>query len=82
MAEPLCSLHHTDEPQKGQNSCLPLRLHSVFGSFSVVLMSCTVNFCIVRSALQNSVCLFFVYMYILEKAATQERWVSVYNTPF
>ena len=27
--EPLCSLRHTDEPQKGQNSCLRLRPRSV-----------------------------------------------------
>ena len=82
MAEPLCSLRRTDEPQKRASSCLLLRPHSVFGSFGVVLMSCKVSFRVVRSALQNSVCLLFIYMYILEKAATQERRVSVYDTPF
>ena len=39
-AEPLCSLHRTDDPPKGRNSCLRLRPRSVFGSFGVVLMSC------------------------------------------
>ena len=29
-----------------------------------------------------SVSTLYIYMYILEKAATQERWVSVYDTPF
>ena len=38
-----------------------LRPRSVFGSFGVVLMSCKVNFHVVRSALQNSVCLRSVY---------------------
>ena len=47
----------TDEPRKGRNSCLRLRPRSAFGSFGVVLMSCKVNFHIVRSALQISVCL-------------------------
>ena len=50
-----------DKPQKGRNSCLRLRPRSVFGSFCVVLMSCKVNFYVVRSALQNSVCLLNVY---------------------
>ena len=53
----LFSLRRTDEPQKGRNSCLRLRPRSGFGSFGVVLMSCKVNFHLVRSALQNSVCL-------------------------
>ena len=61
-AEPLRSLCRTDEPQKGRNSCLRLRPRSVFGSFSVVLMSCKVNFHVVRSALQNSVCLSIILM--------------------
>ena len=47
----------TDEPRKGRNSYLRLRPRSAFGSFGVVLMSCKVNFHIVRSALQISVCL-------------------------
>ena len=42
-----------EEPQKGRNSCLRLTPGSVFGSFSVVLMSSKVNFHVVRSALQN-----------------------------
>ena len=64
MAEPLCSLRRTDEPQKRASSCLLLRPHSVFGSFGVVLMSCKVSFRVVRSALQNSVCLLFIYICI------------------
>ena len=55
-AEPLCSLRRLTSPQKRRNSCLLLRSRSVFGSFVVVLMSCKVNFHVVRSALQNSVC--------------------------
>ena len=42
-----------EEPQKGRNSCLRLTPGSVFGSFSVMLMSSKVNFHVVRSALQN-----------------------------
>ena len=34
---------------------------SVLGSFGVILMSCKVDFNVVRSALQNSVCLLSVY---------------------
>ena len=37
-------LRHTDEPQRGRNSCLWLQSRSVLGSFGVVLMSCRVNF--------------------------------------
>ena len=37
-------LRHTDEPQKGRNSCLWLQSRSVLSSFGVVLMSCRVNF--------------------------------------
>ena len=47
-------LRHTDEPQRGRNSCLWLQSRSVLSSFSVVLMSCRVNFHVVRSALQYS----------------------------
>ena len=49
-------LRHTDEPQKGRNSCLCLQSRSVLSSFGVVLMSCRVNFHVVRSALQYSAC--------------------------
>ena len=49
-------LRHTDEPQRGRNSCLWLQSRSVLSSFGVVLMSCTVNFHVVRSALQYFVC--------------------------
>ena len=52
----LWSLHHADEPQKGPNSCLQLQSRSVFGSFGVALMSCRVNFHVVRSALQYCAC--------------------------
>ena len=61
-AEPLRSLRRTDEPPKGRNSCLRLRPHSVFSFFGVMLMSCKVNFHVVRSALQNSVCLSIILM--------------------
>ena len=49
-------LRHTDEPQKGRNSCLWLQSRSVFSSVGVVLMSCKINFHVVRSALQYSAC--------------------------
>ena len=49
-------LRHTDEPQKGRNSCLWLQSRYVLSSFSVLLMSCRVNFHVVRSALQYSAC--------------------------
>ena len=49
-------LPHTDEPQKGRNSCLWLHTRYVLSSFGVLLMSCTVNFHVVRSALQYSAC--------------------------
>ena len=45
-------LRHTDEPQRGRNSCLWLQSRSVLSSFGVVLMSCRLNFHVVRSALQ------------------------------
>ena len=49
-------LRHTDEPQRRRNSCLWLQSRSVLSSFGVVLMSCRVNFHVVRSALQYSAC--------------------------
>ena len=49
-------LRHTDEPQKGQNSCLSLQSRSVLTSFGVVLMSCRIDFHVVRSTLQYSAC--------------------------
>ena len=49
-------LSHTDEPQRGRNSCLWLQSLSVLSFFGVVLMSCRVNFHVVRSALQYSAC--------------------------
>ena len=49
-------LRHTDEPQRERNSCLWLQSRSVLSSFGVVLMSCRVNFHVVRSALQYSAC--------------------------
>ena len=47
-------LRHTDEPQRGRNSCLWLQSRSVLSSFGVVLMSCRVNFHVILSALQYS----------------------------
>ena len=49
-------LRHTDEPQRGRNSCLWLQSRSVLSSFGVVLMSCRANSHVVRSALQYSAC--------------------------
>ena len=49
-------LRHANEPQKGRNSCLWLQSRSVLRSFGVVSMSCKVNFHVVLSALQYSVC--------------------------
>ena len=49
-------LRHTDEPQKGRNSCLWLHTRYVLSSSGVFLMSCRVNFHVVRSALQYSAC--------------------------
>ena len=49
-------LRQTDEPQRGRNSCLWLQSRSVLSSFGAVLMSCRVNFHVVRSALQYSAC--------------------------
>ena len=49
-------LRHTDEPQRGRNSCLWLQSRSVLSSFGVVLMSFRVTFHVVRSALQYSAC--------------------------
>ena len=47
--------------QKRAKQLLQLRPRPIFGSFGVVLMSCKVNFHVVRSALQNSVSLLSVY---------------------
>ena len=52
---------HTDEPQRERNSCLWLQSRSVLSSFGVVLMSCRVHFHVVRSALQNLICLLFIF---------------------
>ena len=49
-------LRHTDEPQRGRNSCLWLQSRSVLSSFGFVLMSRRVNFHVVRSTLQYSAC--------------------------
>ena len=49
-------LRHIDDPQRGWNGCLWLQFRSVLSSFGVVLMSCRVNFHVVRSALQYSPC--------------------------
>ena len=55
-------LRHTDEAQKGRNSCLWLQSRSVLSSFGVLLMSCRVNFLrstisIAVFCLQNLICL-------------------------
>ena len=51
LRQSLCSLRLINEPHKGRNSCLRLRPRSLFVFFGVVLMSCKVNFHVVRSAL-------------------------------
>ena len=57
-------LRHTDEPQKGWNSCLWLQSRSVVCSFGVLLMSCRVKLHVVRSALQYSACrILYVYVF-------------------
>ena len=50
-AELLCLVRRPDELQKWRNSCRQLQPRSVLGSFGVALMSCKVNFHVVRSAL-------------------------------
>ena len=49
-------VRHQHDTEKNKNRTV-LRLSSVFVVFGVVLMSRVVNFHVVRSALQNSVCL-------------------------
>ena len=48
---------HQHDTEKKQKQSGVLRLSSVFVVFGVVLISRVVNFHVVRSALQNSVCL-------------------------
>ena len=54
-------LRHTDEAQRGRNSCLWLQSRSVLSSFGVVLMSCRVisrsTISIAVFCLQNLICL-------------------------
>ena len=56
-------LRHTDELQRGRNSCLWLQSRSVLSSFGVVLMPRRVIFHVVRSVfcLQNLICLLFIF---------------------
>ena len=61
-------LRHTDEPQKGRNSCLWLQSRSVFSSFGVVLMFCRVARSAISIAvfcLQNLICLPFQFLTFL-----------------
>ena len=58
-------LRHTDEPEKGRNSCLWLQSRSLLSSFGVVLMSCRVNFHVVRSALQFSACRIYICLLVI-----------------
>ena len=82
-------LRHTDEPQKGRNSCQWLQSRSVLSSFGVLLMSCRVNFHVVRSALQYSACtILYVYNFlypVLEfalKLIPRSRNGPIFYTPF
>ena len=49
-----------------QNSCPQLQPRSVLGSFDVVLVPCKVNFHLVRSTLQNSMCLLFADQFFID----------------
>ena len=73
-------LRHTDEPQKGRNSCLWLQTRYVLSSFGVLLMSCRVNFHVVRSALQYSacriicllsLCIYQIFLYLANQCRVQ-----------
>ena len=68
-------LRHTDEPQKGRNSCLWLQTRYVLSSFGVLLMSCRVKFHVVRSALQYSACR-IICLYFLDVRKSYERQES------
>ena len=46
--------NYFNEPEEGRYSCLWLQSRSDLSSFGVVLMSCRLNFHVVRSALQYS----------------------------
>ena len=62
-------LRHTDEPQRGRNSCP----RSILSSFGVVLMSCRVKFHVARSALQYSACrIQYVFFSRIESECVQE----------
>ena len=64
-------LRHTDEPQRGRNSCLWLQSRSVLSSFGVALMSCRDNFHVVRSAFNMST--FPVHVDTMRLIMTQNR---------
>ena len=63
-------LRHTDEPQRGRDSCLWLQSRSVLSSFGVVLMSCRVNFHVVRTALQSCIIIIRYYYFHLSLTLT------------
>ena len=74
-------LQHTDEPQRGRNSCLWLQSRSVLSSFGVVLMSCRLNFHVVRSALQYSMVFCLQNLIFLFPGAHQIWWAPVISQP-
>ena len=74
-------LQHTDEPQRGRNSCLWLQSRSVLSSFGVVLMFCRVNFDVVRSALQYSMVFCLQNLIFLFSGAHQIWWAPVISQP-
>ena len=74
-------LQHTDEPQRGRNSCLWLQSRSVLSSFGVVLMSWRVNFHVVRSALQYSMVFCLQNLIFLFPGAHQIWWAPFISQP-
>ena len=73
--------YNRDEPQRGRNSCLWLQSRSVLSSFGVVLMSCRVNFHVVRSALQYSMVFCLQNLIFLFPGAHQIWWAPVISQP-
>ena len=71
-AELFCLLRRTDEPQEWRNSCRRPQPRSVLVSFGVVLLSCKVDFHVVRSALQNSIVYVAKSPFLLTQCESQD----------
>ena len=65
-------LRHTDEPQRGRNSCPWLQSRSVLSSFGVVLMSCRVNFS--RSTISIAVFRLQNLIWYFLRAKVSSKW--------